>query len=420
MPVELECERCGEPFEVTPSRADSARFCSRECANRRHVDEDPEPIECATCGEVFTVPPSEADSAKYCSVECTRTGEYRTCPECGEQFWTTPTEDYDYCSKECSDKARRFYCTCEYCGEEFQGHPNNPNRFCSRECQFKARYEESLITVECDECGETYQEQRGELEWRKREFDNLYCSEKCAREADEDGETRTCNACGEEFYLPRWRIERDADTGEFCSMECYLDCDDITDWEKANRECDYCGEEYTARFHPDRGGVRQRFCGQACYWASLRPKGIDGKPIIECRECGEEFSVSPSRVHYRRFCSAECRDESLRTPFGRDDLEGAYTMSDIARLWHRQGGECFWCGDDCGSSPEEREYHVDHVTPAIRKDAGATNWPRNLVIACAECNHRKSAMLPIEFKYRRLHRFGADKTFNFGTVLEIE
>lgn len=419
MSVELTCDRCGDSFEVTPSRADSARFCSRECSNRRHVEEDPEPIECETCGEEFTVPPSESDSAKYCSRECSRTGEHRSCPECGEQFWTTPSEDYEYCSKECSNKARRFFCTCEYCGEDFQGHPNNPNRFCSRECQFKARYEESVVTAECDHCGGEFELQRGDFEWRRRENDNVYCSRKCAQERRKTGEHRTCVECGEQFHIPQWRVERDADTGEYCSMECYLGCEQLVDWEKGERACDYCGDRYVSRFEPDTGKVRERFCSQTCYWASLRPEGTDEKPILECRECGEQFTVPPSRVGHRRFCNAECRDAAARTPFGRKELEGHYTMSDIERLWHRQGGQCFWCGASCGSDPHEWEFHVDHLTPASRKDLGATNWPRNLVIACATCNHKKSNMLPIEFKLRRLRR-EEDRTFYFTTAVGEE
>jgi 5-methylcytosine-specific restriction endonuclease McrA len=420
MPVELTCDRCGDKFEVSPSRADSARFCSRQCANRRHVEGDPEPIECESCGEEFTVSPSEADTAKYCSVECSRTGEYRTCPECGVQFWTTPSKDHEHCSKECADKARRFYCTCEFCGEEFQGHTSNPNRFCSRECQFKARYEDSLVRAECEECGDTFEMQRGDLEWRRREYDSVYCSRQCAQEGRKTGKYRECVGCGEQFYLPKWRVERDADTGEYCSMKCFLGCEQIVDWKKRERACDYCGDAYLAKFDPDTGEVRERFCSQSCYWASLRPQGVDDKPILRCRECGKTFSVSPSRVGYRRFCSSECRDEALRTPFGRDELEGHYTMADVERMWHKQGGRCFWCGTACGSAPSEWEFHVDHLTPASRKDLGATNWPKNLAIACPECNHKKSDMLPIEFKLRRLRRGEDRKTFHFTTAVGEE
>ena len=95
-------------------------------------------------------------------------------------------------------------------------------------------------------------------------------------------------------------------------------------------------------------------------------------------------------------------------------------MADVERMWQKQRGRCFWCGTACGSKPSDWEFHIDHLTPASRKDLGATNWPRNLVIACPESNHKKSDMLPIEFKLRRLRREGGWKTFHFTTPVNEE
>lgn len=38
--------------------------------------------------------------------------------------------------------------------------------------------------------------------------------------------------------------------------------------------------------------------------------------------------------------------------------------------------------------------HIDHVWPLSK---GGSNGPENLVLACAECNLRKSAKTPMEF-----------------------
>jgi len=88
----------------------------------------------------------------------------------------------------------------------------------------------------------------------------------------------------------------------------------------------------------------------------------------------------------------------------------------IFRQWHRQNGECFWCGDPCGSSPSDAKYHIDHLTPVSRHEADPTNFPRNLVIACSECNYAKHNRLPIEFKHYRLQN-GKEQTYARGVSL---
>jgi 5-methylcytosine-specific restriction endonuclease McrA len=40
------------------------------------------------------------------------------------------------------------------------------------------------------------------------------------------------------------------------------------------------------------------------------------------------------------------------------------------------------------------KFHVDHKTPLSR---GGSNWPSNIVCACAECNMKKNAKTAEEF-----------------------
>lgn len=90
--VTLECEHCGDEFEVVPVRADIAKYCSRQCsAKGRDFTGENHPcwnggevdIECETCGDAFSVTPSAADSRKYCSRECfAEVQRRRTGPEC--------------------------------------------------------------------------------------------------------------------------------------------------------------------------------------------------------------------------------------------------------------------------------------------------------------------------------------------------
>ena len=45
----------------------------------------------------------------------------------------------------------------------------------------------------------------------------------------------------------------------------------------------------------------------------------------------------------------------------------------------------------CGMRGEQVFWHIDHVVPVI---AGGNNDPRNLVLACAQCNSAKGNALP--------------------------
>jgi len=69
--------------------------------------------------------------------------------------------------------------------------------------------------------------------------------------------------------------------------------------------------------------------------------------------------------------------------------EGHHTAQDIEILYKAQKGRCYWCDKRVG-----KDYHVDHVIPLSR---GGTNWPSNLVIACAYCNCSRGNKLPHEW-----------------------
>lgn len=73
---------------------------------------------------------------------------------------------------------------------------------------------------------------------------------------------------------------------------------------------------------------------------------------------------------------------------------GTHTAKDVAAQYERQQGKCFYCDQEVGD-----RYHVDHVVPLL---LGGSNGPENLVIACPECNIRKSAKHPMDFCGRLL------------------
>lgn len=73
--------------------------------------------------------------------------------------------------------------------------------------------------------------------------------------------------------------------------------------------------------------------------------------------------------------------------------EGSFTSADIDALYRAQNGKCAYCGCDLDTS-----YHIDHIQPLSR---GGSNWPTNLALACADCNHSKSNSTLSEWLARR-------------------
>lgn len=72
----------------------------------------------------------------------------------------------------------------------------------------------------------------------------------------------------------------------------------------------------------------------------------------------------------------------------RKGAPGAYSAADIQAQFNKQEGACFYC------TKPMRRYHIEHKTPLSR---GGTNFPDNIVCACAGCNLRKGTRTAEEF-----------------------
>jgi len=70
---------------------------------------------------------------------------------------------------------------------------------------------------------------------------------------------------------------------------------------------------------------------------------------------------------------------------------GSHTFADLAAIFEKQGGICFYCERQLASI---QDGHFDHVVPLSR---GGSDGPENLVFACPGCNWRKHARTPAEF-----------------------
>lgn len=163
MPVIKKCEECGKIFNVVPSRAGTARFCSRECRNKNQ--QTGSDIICDNCGKIFHRRQYHIDRQanreehNFCCIECRseykhkNSIEQRTCEICGELFDCKKVSKQRFCSPACryvwnstligelNPHYSKIDAICDYCGEVYKVKPsqyNNSNHhFCSANCRQK-------------------------------------------------------------------------------------------------------------------------------------------------------------------------------------------------------------------------------------------------------------------------------------------
>lgn len=194
--------------------------------------------------------------------------------------------------------------------------------------------------------------------------------------------------------------------------------------DKLQSWCKACHSRARAERHKNPGRV-----------APPRPtKGITGLPKA-CVKCGEfkpdtpEF-FGPARKSLRADCRAcererhrkrQERVRAQRTPDEKEQVRqrqkeyaaknfvalranshrhralrravpGSWTGHDIRDLFIRQKSCCLYCGIRLGW--RGAKWHIDHFVPISR---GGSNFPENLVLACAFCNLSKHDKMPWEF-----------------------
>lgn len=154
MSITKTCEFCDYDFTVPPSRSDSS-YCSRECysaSQRKRVK-----IECENCGDTFDVIPSDKNRRRYCSKDCqyenmsggsidTKEGVQKKCNFCGDVFETKESlSDQQFCSRECfyEHRRQRETVTCDSCGGTFERIPSavREHNYCSWDCYDEQRPE---------------------------------------------------------------------------------------------------------------------------------------------------------------------------------------------------------------------------------------------------------------------------------------
>lgn len=117
------CPYCGKEFEPTHF---SQKYCSKDCAGRSYREafksatareKVGKPMKCVLCGKEFI---ATSVQSKFCSKECQskqtkskakakrlEMKSKMTCEICGKPL--TEYRSYDYCSKECMQKAKKLF-----------------------------------------------------------------------------------------------------------------------------------------------------------------------------------------------------------------------------------------------------------------------------------------------------------------------
>jgi hypothetical protein len=138
VPIQKTCEACGKAFQVKPSKASIARFCSKDCLyNHRKIE-----LVCKTCGKTFLTNKARGDS-KYCSPKCSSTSQQRRalrkCRTCGkEEMVQLAFSKSPFCNKECMikwQKRDQISKNCKTCSSEFKvPRCRQEAKFCSQSC----------------------------------------------------------------------------------------------------------------------------------------------------------------------------------------------------------------------------------------------------------------------------------------------
>ena len=120
------------------------------------------------------------------------------------------------------------------------------------------------------------------------------------------------------------------------------------------------------------------------------PKGY-AKKIAEKRARRHAANPAVRREQRRRWKRQNPEQRAVtrqRHKLKRRGVPGKHTVAELRARYAEQEGRCFWCREALSD-----DYHRDHVIPVSK---GGTNDIRNIVLACAPCNVRKSDTHPLE------------------------
>ena len=152
----------------------------------------------------------------------------------------------------------------------------------------------------------------------------------------------------------------------------------------ATKNCRTCGdpkpltEYYKERMNADN---RKNECKQCM-------KARDKQRYTEKRE--EIVKQGTERKKkWREDNRGKDNARSSREGKRRRSAEGTFTLLDLHRMYHDQGGRCAYCNESL-----DKDWQHDHMLPLSR---GGTNHIENIAICCPSCNYSKGNKTPEEF-----------------------
>lgn len=188
---------------------------------------------------------------------------------------------------------------------------------------------------------------------------------------------------------------------------------------KVMRPCDCCGKlcAKEARGRRYSGVYCSELCRDYSRWGALS-KPIPAKhwarwygatspwtppergPAFQCGTCDDCgcLIVEPTGQTASAYCSRSCaRRVSKRRRRAREhNAPGQFTLTQVVRQYHRQGGVCAYCHTPCSGLPDP-----EHVLPLSR---GGRNDMTNVVASCRPCNADKNDLTLDEWQADRARR----------------
>ena len=194
---------------------------------------------------------------------------------------------------------------CEICGKEFKN-----ERGVAIHSTHVHGESNSGFTYECTYCG-------GEVERSQKWDENVFCDRSCfskylsetrkgANHPNSNGEEIECEWCGEEYYVPQYRVEK----SRFCSRECK----------------DKSLTKNTQEDHPRwKGGHPRHYSGK---WHQKRKERleIDDYVCVVCGRGKQELGREPSVHHI----------QPVRTF---DDEQDAHRVDNLVTLCRKHHSE---------------------------------------------------------------------------------
>lgn len=177
---------------------------------------------------------------------------------------------------------------------------------------------------------------------------------------------------------------------------------------RLKRKCAVCGKEFEYKASTNR-----QTCSKECCYKlrGVKSGQTQSKKILKlCKQCGAEFSVSPSKLDHE-FCSSDCwykwnsGENNARWQGGITSERAKFDTSPEwgkirKQVWVRDKATCQVCGKIY--SHDQQTYECHHIIPFANEE---TRFDlNNIILVCREChlwihsprNANKEYIMPLD------------------------